>query len=80
MALLGSRCSTSSYDIESHSHDESFHPPAAPDAVAFPESNEEVSSIVRICAEHGVPIIPFGAGTAVAVSYTHLTLPTKRIV
>ena len=64
-ALLGSRYSTSSYDIESHSHDESFHPPAAPDAVAFPESNEEVSAIVRICAEHGLPIIPFGAGTAV---------------
>ena len=64
-SLLGSRLSTSSYDIESHSHDESFHPPAAPDAVAFPESNDEVSAIVKTCSEHGVPIIPFGAGTAV---------------
>ena len=64
-SLLGSRWSTSHYDIESHSHDESFHPPAAPDGVAFPESNEEVSSIIGICAEHGLPVIPFGAGTAV---------------
>ena len=63
--LLGNRCSTSAYDIESHSRDESFHPPAPPDAVAFPESNEEVAAVVAICARHRVPIIPFGAGTAV---------------
>ncbi len=63
--LLAERLSTSTYDIESHSHDESFHPPAAPDAVAFPVNNKEVSQIVRICAEHSTPIIPFGAGTAV---------------
>jgi D-lactate dehydrogenase (cytochrome) len=31
----------------------------------FPESNEEVSKIVRICADAKVPIIPFGTGTAV---------------
>lgn len=64
-ALLGDRLSMSSYDIESHAHDESFHPPAPPDAVAFPASNEEVSEIVRICARHRLPVIPFGAGTAV---------------
>ena len=63
--LLGNRCSTSAYDIESHSRDESFHPPASPDAVAFPESNEEVAAVVAICAAHRVPLIPFGAGTAV---------------
>ena len=63
--LLGNRCSTSAYDIESHAQDESFHPPAPPDAVAFPESNEEVAAVVRICARHRVPIVPFGAGTAV---------------
>ena len=64
-SLLGDRCSTSAYDIESHAHDESFHAPAAPDAVAFPESNDEVAATVRICGERGVPIVPFGAGTAV---------------
>lgn len=64
-SVLGDRLSTSRYDIESHARDESFHPPAAPDAVAFPESNDEVADIVRICHEHSVPVIPFGAGTAV---------------
>ena len=63
--LLGDRCSTSAYDIESHAHDESFHPPAPPDAVAFPESNEEVAAVVEICRRLRVPVIPFGAGTAV---------------
>ncbi len=65
LSLLGARLSTSEYDIESHARDESFHPPAPPDAVAFPQSNEEVAGIVRICREHSVPVIPFGAGTAV---------------
>ena len=64
-SLLADRLSMSEYDIESHARDESFHPPAAPDAVAFPKSNEEVASIVRICHEHSVSVIPFGAGTAV---------------
>lgn len=63
--LLGTRCSTSAYDIESHAHDESFHPPAPPDAVAFPESSEEVAAIIGICRGLRVPVIPFGAGTAV---------------
>jgi D-lactate dehydrogenase (cytochrome) len=35
-----------------------------PDAVVWPESSDDVSRIVRIAAEHGVPIIPFGAGTS----------------
>lgn len=64
-ALLGERLSTSSYDIESHAKDESFHSPAPPDAVAFPETNDEVSQIVSLCRERLVPVIPFGAGTAV---------------
>ncbi|HUS96914.1 MAG TPA: FAD-linked oxidase C-terminal domain-containing protein [Hyphomicrobiaceae bacterium] len=35
-----------------------------PDAVVWPDSTEEVVEIVRIAAEHRVPIIPFGAGTS----------------
>ena len=63
--LVGDRFSTSPYDLESHARDESFHPPAPPDAVVFPESNEEVAAILRSCSDGRLPVIPFGAGTAV---------------
>jgi glycolate oxidase len=37
-----------------------------PQAVAFPESCEEVRSIVGLCFERGIPVIPRGAGTGFA--------------
>jgi D-lactate dehydrogenase (cytochrome) len=62
--LLGTRLVTSRAVRDHHGRDESPLPAAAPDAVAFPGSTDEVSEIVRICAEHRVPLIPFGAGTS----------------
>ena len=54
-ALLGDRLSTSAAVREQHGKDESFHEPAAPDAVAFAESTEEVAAqIVRLCAAAGL--------------------------
>ncbi len=47
-----------------HGTDESWHTPAAPDAVVYPQSTEQAAEVVRACARHGVPIIPFGAGTS----------------
>jgi D-lactate dehydrogenase (cytochrome) len=47
-----------------HGTDESFHAPAAPDVVVFPLSVDEAAHVVRICAEHRAPIVPFGAGTS----------------
>jgi D-lactate dehydrogenase (cytochrome) len=63
-ALLGERASTSGALRSQHSRGESWHPAAAPDAVVFPLSTDEVAAIVRICAAHQVPLIPFGAGTS----------------
>jgi D-lactate dehydrogenase (cytochrome) len=34
------------------------------DAVVFVETTEEVAEIVRLCARHRVPVIPFGVGTS----------------
>lgn len=50
--------------LAQHAHDESFHPPAAPDAVVEPRSIEEAAQIVQACAVQRVPIVPFGAGTS----------------
>jgi len=63
-ALIGDRLTQSQSIRDLHGRDESFHPSHAPDAVAFAHSTEEVAEIVKICAEHGVPIIPFGTGTS----------------
>lgn len=62
-ALLGDRISTSASVREQHGKDESWHPPAAPDVVAFALSTEEVAEVVKVCARHRLPIIPFGTGT-----------------
>ncbi len=48
-----------------HGRDESVHRPAPPDAVVLAESTEEVAAVVRLCAEHGVPVIPYGVGSSV---------------
>ena len=41
-------------------------------AVTFPHSTDEVAKILSWCSTNQVRVVP--------VSYTHLTLPTKRIV
>lgn len=47
-----------------HSHTTTWIAPQLPDAVAFVRSSDEVQEIVRVCAAHRVPIIPFGTGTS----------------
>ncbi|MEA2487885.1 MAG: hypothetical protein QOF16_1539, partial [Actinomycetota bacterium] len=62
--VLGDRLVTSQAAREHHGRDESPLPPAPPDAVAYPRSEEEIARILPICAHNGVPVIPFGAGTS----------------
>ncbi|SIS94930.1 FAD-binding oxidoreductase [Neptunomonas antarctica] len=62
--LLGDRLETSPSVRQHHAHDESFHQPAMPEAVAFPKSTSEVSEIAHICMRHHMPMLPFGTGTA----------------
>jgi len=48
-----------------HGRDESVHPPQLPDGVVHAENNDEVALVVRLCAAHGVPVIPYGVGSSV---------------
>jgi len=63
-AVVGDRVSTASAVREHHARDMSYHPAAAPDAVVYAHSTEEVSEVVRLCAANQVPVIAFGTGTA----------------
>jgi D-lactate dehydrogenase (cytochrome) len=63
-AILGDRVSTSESVREHHSHGESWHAPGLPDVVVFPTATEEVSAIVKVCARHRAPIVPFGMGSS----------------
>lgn len=48
-----------------HGRDESVHAPELPDGVVLAESTDEVAQVVRLCAEHGIPVIPYGVGSSV---------------
>src|SRR5579863_7979034 len=61
---FGERLSTAAALREQHGRDESYHPSAPPDAVVFARSTEDVAEIVKLCAAHKVPVIPFGTGTS----------------
>ncbi|WP_430439390.1 FAD-binding oxidoreductase [Shinella sp.] len=47
-----------------HGHDEGWHPAAPPDGVLFATTTEDVVDAVHICAAYGVPVIPYGSGSA----------------
>ena len=63
--LLGDRLSTNTAICEQHGHDESWHHPAAPDAVCFVHSTAEVSAIVKVCNDYRAPVLAYGVGTSI---------------
>ena len=63
-AFMGSRISANASLREQHSHGEGSYPPGLPDAVAFPETTEEVSRLVALCHARRLPVIAFGTGTS----------------
>ena len=62
--LLGDRFSLAKAVRDHHGHDESPYPELAPDAVAFVQTNEEVARVVKLCNEHRVPLVAYGAGSS----------------
>ena len=63
-AAFGNRVVTSQAVREQHGNTVTWIANQPPDAVVFPQNTEEVQQTVRICAEHGVAVIPYGVGTS----------------
>lgn len=61
---FGERFTTAPAVREQHGHTTSWIPNQPPQGVVFVETTGEVADVVGICAEHNIPIIPFGTGTS----------------
>ena len=63
-ARFGERCSTAQAVRDHHGRDESPYPAMPPDAVVFAGDVDEVAWVARHCHDHGVALIPYGAGSS----------------
>jgi D-lactate dehydrogenase (cytochrome) len=63
-SLLGERLSISESVRDHHSHGESWHASAPPDAVVYPQTTDEVAAVVAACARTRTPVIAFGMGSS----------------
>ena len=62
--IFNGRFSTSESTRSNYARGEDTYNPILSKAVVFPETNEEVSQILKICNEHKIPVVPFGTGTS----------------
>ena len=63
-ARFGNRVVTSQAVREQHGHTTTWLTNQPPDAVVMAQETADIQDVVRICAKHGVPVIPFGTGTS----------------
>lgn len=61
---FGDRAQTGQAIREQHGHTTTYLPTQAPDIVIFAQNTQDVQDVVRICAEHRVPLVAFGAGSS----------------
>ena len=62
--IFNGRYSTSVSTRSNYARGEDTFDPVLSQAVVFPETNEEVSKILKLCNNHKVPVVPFGTGTS----------------
>ena len=62
--IFNGRFSTSISTRTNYARGEDTYDPILSKAVVFPETNEEVSKILRLCNENKIPVVPFGTGTS----------------
>jgi alkyldihydroxyacetonephosphate synthase len=53
---------------------------AAPDAVVYPRSHDEVVRLLAVCVEHRIAVVPFGGGTSVVGGVEPLRGPFEALV
>ena len=63
-ARFGNKVSTAEAVRRQHANTTTWLTNEPPDAVVYASSTEDVQAVVRICAEHRMPVIPFGTGTS----------------
>jgi len=63
-ALFGDRFSTAVPVLQAHAQSESHAAAPPPWAVAWPETTAEVAQLATLSAQHGFPLIGWGAGTS----------------
>ena len=63
-SIFKNRFSTSTSTRFNYSRGEDTYDPVPSKAVVFPETNEEVSTILKLCNEKKIPVVPFGTGTS----------------
>ena len=62
--IFEGRFSTSESTRANYARGEDTYDPILSQAVVFPETNEEVSKILKLCNENKIPVVPFGTGTS----------------
>jgi D-lactate dehydrogenase (cytochrome) len=62
--ILNGRFSQSESTRANYARGEDTYDPVLSEAVVFPETNEEVSKILKLCNEHKIPVVPYGTGTS----------------
>ena len=60
--IFNGRFSTSVSTRNNYARGEDTYDPVLSQAVVFPETNSEVSKILKLCNDHKVPVVPFGTG------------------
>ena len=62
--IFNGRFSTSVSTRANYARGEDTYDPILSQAVVFPETNEEVSKILKLCNVYKIPVVPFGTGTS----------------
>ncbi len=63
-SIFNGRFSMSESTRANYARGEDTYDPVLSKAVIFPETNDEVSKILKLCNEHKIPVVPFGTGTS----------------